>query len=137
MTYWHMQLHPNNPNFNREREILEQKQVIGVDDRSDGEKKIDLFKLAMSIGDIVLIKLGAQPIALVEVTGEHEYIKQVNDDLDWFPHRRNIKVIAFMDDVKNDFPYPRGTLKKSVTIDTPTYQYINQWYNNVIAPDLN
>ncbi|MEN8220601.1 MAG: AAA family ATPase [Pseudomonadota bacterium] len=136
MTYWHMQLHPNAPNFNREIEILKQKRVIGLDE-PESKKQIAQFKQTMRIGDIVLIKLGTQPIALVEVTGEHEYIKEVNQDLDWFPHRRNIKVIAFMDELKNDFPSPRGTLKKSINRYTPTYQYINQWYNSVIAPDLN
>ena len=137
MTYWHMQLHPNAPNFNPEREILEQKQVIGLDDWLEGKGQIAQFKQSISLGDIVLIKHGSQPIALVEVTGEYEYIEEVNEELDWFPHRRNIKVIAFMDEVKNDFPSPRGTLKKSVNRYTPTYQYINQWYSSVIAPDLN
>lgn len=137
MTYWHMQLHPNAPDFNREREILEQKPVIGLGDWLSGKGQIAQFKQAMSIGDIVLIKQGTQPIALVEVTGEYEYIEDVNEDLDWFPHRRNIKVIAFMDEVKNDFPFPRGTLKKSVNRYTPTYQYINRWYSSTIAPDLN
>ena len=137
MTYWHMQLHPNAPDFNREKEILEQKRVIGLGDWPEGKGQIAQFKQEMSIGDIVLIKLGTQPIALVEVTGEHESIKEVNEELDWFPHRRNIKVVAFMDEIKNDFPSPRGTLKKSVNKYTPTYQYINQWYNSVIAPDLN
>ncbi|HID98813.1 MAG TPA: hypothetical protein EYP59_00790 [Thiotrichaceae bacterium] len=137
MNYWHMQLHPNAPNFNLERKILEQKQVIGLDDWQKGKEQIAQFKQAMRLGDIVLIKQGTRPIALVEVTGEYEYLEQVNKDLDWFPHRRNIKVIAFMDEVKNDFPSPRGTLKKSVNRYTPTYQYINQWYSSVIAPDLN
>ncbi len=132
-----MQLHPNVPHFNAEREILEQKQVIGLGDWPEGKGQIAQFKQAMSLGDIVLIKHGAQPIALVEVTGEYGYIKKVNKNLDWFPHRRNIKVIAFMAHVKNDFPSPRGTLKKSVDSSTPTYQYINQWYSSVIAPDLN
>jgi predicted Mrr-cat superfamily restriction endonuclease len=122
-----MQLHPNAPHFNREREIMEQKRVIGLGDWTEGKGQIAQFKKAMSIGDIVLIKLGTQPIALVEVTGEHEFIQEVNEDLDWFPHRRNIKVIAFMDELKYDFPSPRGILKKSVNRYTPTYQYINQW----------
>jgi predicted ATP-binding protein involved in virulence len=137
MIYWHMQLHPDAPRFGLEREILEKKQVIGLADWPEGKGQIDQFKQAMTLGDIVLIKQGRRPIALVEVTGEYAYHKLVNKDLDWFPHRRNIKVIAFMDEVKNDFPSPRGTLKKSVNRYTPTYQYINQWYSSVIAPDLN
>jgi len=137
MTYWHMQLHPNAPNFKLEREILEQKELIGLGDWPKGKGQIAQFKQAMSLGDIVLIKQGSRPIALVEVTGEYEYLKRVNNKLDWFPHRRNIKVIAFMDELKNDFPSPRGTLKKSVNRYTPTYQYINQWYSSVITPDLN
>jgi predicted ATP-binding protein involved in virulence len=133
MTYWQMQLHPNDPNFNREREILEQKRVIGLDDNG----QIAQFQQVMRIGDIVLIKRGSQPLALVEVTGEPEFIHEVNQDLDWFPHRRNIKVLAFMDEVISDFPSPKSTLTKSVNRYTPTYQYINQWCHRVIAPDFN
>jgi hypothetical protein len=137
MTYWHMQLHPDDKNFNREREILEQTHVIGLGAWLEGTPQISQFEDEMEIGDIVLIRLGGKSIALVEVTGEFEKVESVNKDLDWFPNRRKIKVIDFMEEQRHDFPSPRGTLKKSVNRYTPTYQYINDWYNQAIDPDSN
>ena len=32
---------------------------------------------------------------------EFEKVENVNDDLDWFPNRRKIKVIEFMEEQKN------------------------------------
>lgn len=139
MTYWHMQLHPSNQGFNKEKEILERKQVIGLGqwEAKGAKSQINQFKNKMKIGDIVLIKNGATPIALVEVTGEAEYSDNVNKDLDWFRNRRKVKVLDILKEEKHDFPQPRGTLQKSINRYTPTYQYINNWYNKLTNPKLN
>ena len=135
MMYWHMQLHPNDKSFNREKEILEQKKVIGLGEWLEGSAQMHQFRSEMKIGDIVLVRLGEKPIALVRVTGEFEKTKKVDKNLDWFHIRRNIEVIEFVKKQNEDFPSIRGTLKKSINRYTPTYQYINNLYNKVVQSD--
>jgi len=134
MTYWHMQLHPNDLSWNREKELLEKKSLIGLG-LTDSEQAYKDFK-SMQLNDIVLIKHGANPIALVKIIGELEDIKN-NDfsQIDWFQIRRKIEVLEFADSNRKDFPQPRKTLQSAEDENTPTYQYINNWYKS-ITPDL-
>ena len=45
----------------------------------------------LDIGDIVAVKNGTLPIALVEVIGKKEISSAPNEDLDWFPLPRKIE----------------------------------------------
>src|SRR3989339_1608325 len=72
MTYWHMQLHPDDKNWRREKELLEKKSLIGLGEWEGGQSQINQFKNEMQIGDIVLIKRGALAIALTKVIGSFE-----------------------------------------------------------------
>lgn len=130
MTYWHMQLHPNDLSWNREKELLEKTSLIGLG-LTDSEQAYKDFK-SMQINDIVLIKHGANPIALVKVIGELEDIKN-NDfsQIDWFQIRRKIEVLEFADSYRKDFPQPRKTLQSAEDENTPTYQYIDNWYKSL------
>ncbi|WP_052502559.1 hypothetical protein [Halarcobacter anaerophilus] len=128
MTYWHMQLHPDDKNWGREKELLEKKALIGLGDWDGGQSQINQFKNEMQIGDIVLIKRGSIPIALAEVIGNVNVIEE-DRGLDWFKFRREVKVLdyAFNHRFEN-FPQPRGTLQKSITESSITYKYIDNWY---------
>lgn len=110
MNFWHMQLHPNNRNWGNEEKLLKDTGLIGLGDwKEKAKKQQNLFENNMSIGDIVLIKRGITPLALVEVTGAYEYSDQI-DELIWFQRRRKIKVIDWY---KNEYKLtimPRGTL---------------------------
>ncbi len=117
--------------------------MIGLGDWDSTQ--VTQFEKEMRIGDVVLIKRGAEPIALVEVTSDSENDENAIDwDLDWFSYRRQVKVLAFADGKKPKFPLPRGTLKKSVNSGTDTYKYIQKWYfdflnenaSDNIFPDL-
>ena len=72
MNYWHMQLHPSDSHyFNtaRVKRILEEKSLIGL---GDEDKIWDTdFINRMKVGDIVAIKNGGEPIALVAVSYTH------------------------------------------------------------------
>ena len=126
MNYWHMQLHPNDKNWGKEKELLETKGLIGIG-------KTNLLKNSINIGDIILIKAGSKPIALVEVTGEYEDIKKNDfDKLDWFQYRRAVKVLAYASEDSLPFPYPRATLKKAVNHKTKSYQYIYNWHQKTL-----
>ena len=91
MTYWHMQLHPDDKNWRREKELLEKKSLIGLGEWEGGQSQINQFKNEMQIGDIVLIKRGALAIALTKVIGSFEE----NDEggIDWFKYRRKVEVL--------------------------------------------
>jgi len=132
MTYWHMQLHPDEKDWGREKELLDTKSLIGLGVIKDGQYdniQNNQFISDMEINDIVLIKRGAQPIALVRVIGQLEEISQNDyEHIDWFRFRRTIEIIEILSETKYDFPSPRGTLKKSINKYTLTYQYIDNWY---------
>lgn len=135
MTYWHMQLHPNDKNKNEEYDILNHN-IIGLGDWDDKKptSQIRQFKEEMNIGDIVLIKRGEKPLALVKVLSESKEGDGVGGN-DWIYYARDVEVLDR--DVSNmpSFPQPRGTLQKSINKYTRTYQYIDSWYQKILNPN--
>lgn len=142
MAYWHMQLHPNDLKWNREEELLEQLSLIGLGLSSKSQTENFIKKVKPK--DIILVKQGSKPIALVEVEGELEDNFE-NDEtaLDWFRYRRKVKVLDIFNKSKldssdkpvNSFPSPRGTLTISNDKKSPTYQYILNWHKSLF-PEL-
>ena len=137
MNYWHMQLHPSKLNWGREKELLEKESLIGLGEWIKGSSQINSFKNTMKIGDIVLIKRGSIPIALVEVTGDYEYDSNGTTELAWFSNRRSVNVLAFSTDKSYRLAQARGTLQKSIGKKTQMYQYIHSWYNRVLQTNYN
>jgi len=133
MNYWHMQLHPNNLNWGREKELLKELSLIGIGDEWDGgNNQINNFIKDMGIGDIVLIRKGSLPIALVQVDGD--VIDNYENDftkLDWFRYRRKIKVLDFADSEKKKFPQSRGTLERLKNKNTKSYKFIQKWHQKI------
>jgi len=127
---WHMQLHPNEQDWGREKELLQSKGLIGLGDWEEKKGQIQNFRNKMSIGDIVAIKRGSSPIALVEVIGDHE-LSEHPGDLDWFEHRRKVSVLDAEPLMKRAFPAPRGTLSKCVNLGNDTSRYIREWFDMV------
>ncbi|MDD3773314.1 MAG: AAA family ATPase [Weeksellaceae bacterium] len=140
MNYWHIQLHPDDRGtFDTEKikKILSEKSVIGLGEWEKGEDKINQFKDKMMIGDIVAVKQGSTPIALVRVTGNAYFERIINDDFDWFPNRRKIDIIDFYDTTYNfTIPQPRGTLSICNDLNTDTAKVIIQWYRNAVNKRL-
>lgn len=140
MNYWHIQLHPDDRGtFDTEKikKILSEKSVIGLGEWEKGEDKINQFKDKMAIGDIVAVKQGSMPIALVRVTGNAYFERKINDDFDWFPNRRRIDIIDFYDPTYDfTIPQPRGTLSICNDLNTDTAKVIIQWYRNAVNKKL-
>ena len=96
MNFWHMQLHEDNINWKREKEVLEKIGYIGMGvwTETNPSNQQTNFEHTMKIGDIVAIRRGAQWIAITRVTGKYELL---NDDqtteLGWFKRRRQIEVL--------------------------------------------
>lgn len=134
MNYWHMQLHPSDSHyFNtaRVKRILEEKSLIGL---GDEDKIWDTdFIDRMKIGDIVAIKNGGEPIALVEIVSDYYRDDVVNPELDWFNHRREVKILDFY---KKDYnfviPQPRGTLSICDDLDKKTSVTIINWHKKFL-----
>lgn len=138
--YWHIQLHPDDSStFTPEliKQILIEKGVIGLGEWEKGEDKIKQFKNKMSIGDIVAVKQGSTPIALVKVLGNAYFERIIDDDFDWFPNRRKVEVIDFYEPSYNfTIPQPRGTLSICNDLNTETAKVIIQWYRNAVNKRL-
>ncbi len=129
--YWHMQLHPDDSMWAGERELLIEKGLIGLSDNINNDSTLSLFCDEMQIGDLVLIRRGSLPIALVMVTSKAEFSK-TRGKLDWFDWRRKIKLLTFCENRYPDYVAPRGTLKRSVDIASLTYRYIDDCYKKYI-----
>lgn len=136
MTYWHMQMHQNDKNIQEEYPILE-RGIIGLGDWEDKKatSQITQFKDEMKIGDIVLIKRGERPLALVEVVSNVKEGEGVGGNK-WIYYKRDIRLLDKDVSSKPSFPQPRGTLQKSINKYTRTYQYIDNWYKQYKNPNL-
>jgi len=138
MTYWHMQLHPYQNDWNREKELLESLSIIGLGVVDNNYNNIQNKQFQdMKIGDIVLIKHGQTVISLVEVIGESEDNRENNyDNLDWFRYRRKVKVLEYAKSM-DSFPQPRGALQKSISKSSKSYKYIHNWYTEILQKYYN
>lgn len=150
MNYWHLQMHPSNSGkFNKEKllQILQEKEVIGMGEswvNQKGEEVSDPkdFKNQMQVEDIVLIRDGISPIALVQVTGAWYIESNIDEDFDWFRLRRPIKLLKEYDSSnaklkesilleygKNHIQAP-GTLTPANN-NNATNQFIKKWFLQV------
>lgn len=130
--YWHMQLHPDYQSWGKEKELLEELSLIGLGKTKSEHAYKDFEK--MRLNDIVLIKNGSEPIALVRVIGNLESLNENKDEikhLDWFKYRRKVNVLEFARQGMDEFPQPRGTLSIAKNKDTDTYKYIDNWFNSI------
>jgi len=137
MNYWHMQLHPDKPEWNKEKQLLQEYRLIGLGDWEENKNQQVSFEKVMDIGDVVLIKRGGTIIALVEVIGKYEYEDRDDrhDGLDWFPRRRRIKILDWYDETYNFHVTPRGTLTRcnENNEDAETNITIRKWHERVFT----
>lgn len=132
MNFWHMQMHSGSrPDFKVSTilDILKTKKVIGFSESKDDSLVLKQFTQEMSLGDVVVIKKGKKPIALVLVSGKPYESAQVDADFDWFQHRRTIEILdTYQPEYKFSIPQTRGTLSKCVDLNSPTSKVIVDWY---------
>lgn len=101
VNYWHIQLHPDERlNIETIKSILTEKQVIGMGDSwndKNGNPVNDpkWFRDDMKIGDVVMVRDGSTPVALVKVIGNAYIEPNVDDEFDWFALRRRIELLGF------------------------------------------
>ena len=136
MNYWHMQLHAGDQktfSIDTIIDILINKQIIGLGEWEEHKGQIDQFKNEMASGDIVVMRQGNTPIALVKVVGEHFIETNVDKDYDWFENRRPIQLLdIYQNDYSFIIPQARGTLQRCSNLNSPTSQVIINWYNRYL-----
>lgn len=135
-TYWHMQMHPNDPSFTKEAiwYILEHNKIIGIGSYwKDGDTTVSTFKNNIKVNDIIAIKTGAKLIALVQVIGG-EYEVEENEDEDdiigWMVHRRPIRVLDWATNSET-IEHHRDTLKICRNPNAATTETIKNWHERV------
>ncbi len=132
MTYWHMQIHPDDKSFADEHvySILEHKQIIGLGNWDEGQAVIATFQNEMQVNDVVAIKNGAKLIALVQVIGGAYRVDNDDTETKWIEHRRPIRILDWELENKT-LPQTRGTMERCANSDTPTTRIISEWHNRV------
>lgn len=134
MNYWHLQMHQHDQSKfppSKLREILEKTSLIGMGYKEKNENSLINFK-KLDIGDIIAVRDGKTPVALVEVIGNHEYTEDVKEDLDWFPNRRKVKVLDYYK-AEYNFKIPKalGTFSICENENAPTSKVIMDWHKRI------
>ena len=131
-TYWHMQMHPDDPSFSKENlyPILENKKIIGLGDWVDGKEVLLNFINKIEVNDIVAIKNGSKLIALVQVIGGAYKVDDDQSEMGWIKHRRPVRILDWELWGKT-IPQPRGTLIKCVSSEVETTKIIKEWHQKV------
>jgi len=137
MNFWHMNLldskNMKNIHNGLTEKILRERSVIGLGNWEKGKEMIDQFRDEMKKGDIVAIKEGETPIALVKVISDSYDEEHINEELDWFPIRRTVKILDFYKpDYSFIIPSPRKTLSICRDLKKETSKNIIKWYNKIM-----
>jgi MoxR-like ATPase len=142
MNYWHIQLHPDDKKAfppDKIKHYLENTFIIGLGDWKEGESQINQFRDKIQIGDIIAVRSGKTPIALVEVIGDHFYKDEddFDEDFNWMCNRRRVKVLDFYNnDFEIEIPKSMGTLSPCRNLDTETAKRIINWHKKRINMEI-
>ena len=148
MSYWRMQLHPNQPgeaarhaiesltagfvglDFKRDCGDLS---LLGASDLPDGQKDYLQFARDMRKGDKVLIIVHHFPFALAMVDGDYNYIKNPEPEIGvWFRHFRRVRDVKFYsDEVTNAASWDQVRMTDTISpLHDPkskSYRLIETW----------
>jgi len=148
VNYWRMQMHP----ADRDRAVAHTVKSLGLGyigldfasppgDLTDvARDEIDAtqrdyweFAHTMAVSDKVLVVAHHYPVALVEVTGEYNYIRQPREELGvWFRHFRRVTVLGYYADFNtNPATWEQTTMTDTISILKDkagvSYKLIERW----------
>lgn len=157
MTYWRMQLHPDEPGEALAHAVESLAAgYIGLDfgyDAGDlmkttqaalpaGQKDYWSFAHEMAVGDRVLVVVHHFPFALALVAGKYNYIRSISPEIGvWFRHFRRVDDIRYYGDLTTDAHKWQQT-KMTDTIcplrdpNSKSYRLIESWlakYGRAVA----
>lgn len=127
MKYWHMQI----ADTKYETEVILNKKLIPFGYWKEDSSSLSEFKETMKIGDIVLIKVKKNVIALVKIISDFK--ENINDIL-LYDYTRDIEVIKKIDNI-NNFPQSAVKLNMVENKNSLAFEYIENLYNLVINLD--
>lgn len=152
MSYWRMQLHPNEPEFAAYYTVQSlARGFIGLDFAEDpGDlERLDVSELEANPNNIrgfvteiqrddyILISLHHQPFALATDIGSYNYIKNHVAELDiWFRHFRQAGTISYYSDVFGRIREEESHLVMTntfagVSLDTVSGRLIAEWISRI------
>ena len=148
MTYWRMQLHPDD-GANAVAHTIKSLGLgyIGLDfaappgdltdvnagDIPQGQRDYWDFAHTMDRGDFVLVVAHHYPCALVKVTGAYNYIREPQAELGiWFRHFRRVESVGYYADfATNPQNWQQTIMTDTISIlrdqDSLSYQLIERW----------
>ena len=148
MSYWRMQLHPDDGS-SAVRYTVDSlgRGYIGLDfadppgdltnvraeDIPQNQRDYWDFAHRMRVGDFVLVVAHHYPFALVKVTGAYNYIREPELELGfWFRHFRRVEPVGYYADrVTNPRTWQQTIMTDTISILTDTngqsYQLIERW----------
>jgi len=126
MAYWHMQLPSKASLRGAVKKNLELNSLISFEDIEENKDLIEKFEKNIQINDLILIKNGNIPMALIKIIGEFETIKFTNS------YQRKVEVLDWATTTMDTYPLGGNTqeLWQHTSEDYPAYQYIEKWYKN-------
>lgn len=131
MNYWHIQmfqgfLDGENKTEKEVLQVLNEHSIIGTGEWQDNRyDQCTTFKEEMEIGDIVMVRSGSRPMALVEVISPNmpKFI---------YDNSRKVKILSFYSDISELIGkyngQTRGTLEIVRNPNTPTAKFIKKWH---------
>jgi len=148
MTYWRMQLHPNEPECSAEYAYQSLSAgFIGLDFLEDvgdlrrtaqqhlpgGQRDYWAFAHEMAVDDHVLIIAHHFPVAIATIAGDYNYIGEPEPELGvWFRHFRRIKNVRYYADrITNAHAWQQTTMTDTISPlrdpNSISYQLIASW----------
>lgn len=131
MNYWQMQLNKeNDDNFYNIKQMLLDTRVIGMNNDDVNSKVVQEFEIQMHKGDVVLIRNYNKAIALVQVTGLFNDLghNKNKPNLDWFRFRRQVNVLAFLENEILPFLVNEKTIEFIQKDINSSFDYIHSTY---------
>jgi len=148
MTYWKIQLHPND----NTRAVEHTMRTLGLryiglgfanqpgdftgvsaDEVVQSQRDYWEFSHTMHEGDLVLVVAHHYPCALVQVLGCYNYVHNPEEEIGvWFRHFRRVKVVGYYADfVVNPAQWKRTKMTDAIVIlrntESLSYQLIEEW----------
>ena len=148
MTYWRMQVHPNDSDTAIKHTVESiSAGYIGLDFPTDVPDLLTVaqetlpenhriywtFAHEMDIGDRVVLFAHHYPLALVRVAGPYNYIRSIAPEIGvWFRHFRKIDDVRYYGDFITDVKkWQKITMTATITplreTTSKTYQLIEEW----------
>ncbi len=134
-TYWHLQMNqPENRNgivLNSADLLNEKVPLIGTGEWDNLQSKYFKGDVedAMEEGDIVLVREGVKPIALVSILSDC-FTSEVLTEKYIIVNYRQVKILDWYSG-QASFPMSQGTLGRLVDKNTASYKFIDNWFNSI------